>query len=130
MPVGDQFTLRSIVGYSTLLGDSGEGGLQTFEYGFVFGWSIPHNELPLPNVQEFIPAFELKGETELNKDNPSHNSLLGDVVFRFNLNAIGQVQPRPGIGFVFPLDSGARQDTHWGVFVSFVYYVNTLSPSE
>jgi hypothetical protein len=59
--LGDRFTLQSIVGYSTLFGGEAEGGLQTFEYGFVFGYTIPHKELPLPGVQQFIPVFELKG---------------------------------------------------------------------
>ncbi len=115
------FTLQSILGYSTLFGPGNDGGLQTFEYGFVFGYTIPHNQLPLPDVQEVIPFLELVGETELNKDDPGHNSLLGNAGFRFNLKAIGRVQPRPGIGFVFPIDSGARQDTHWGVITSLVF---------
>ncbi|HEV2327886.1 MAG TPA: hypothetical protein VGY56_03750 [Verrucomicrobiae bacterium] len=114
------FTAQSVLGYSTLFGP-GDGGLQTFEYGFVFGYTIPRDQLPLPDVLETIPFLELKGESELNKDNPGHNSLLGNAGLRFNLKAIGQVQPRPGIGFVFPLDSGAHQDTHWGVIVSLVF---------
>lgn len=119
LKVGD-FTLQSILGYSTLFGP-GDGGLQTFEYGFVFGYTIPHSKLPLPDVQEFIPVFELIGETELNKTDPGHNSLLGNAGVRLNLNAIGRVQPRPAIGFVFPLDSGAREYTHWGVIASLVF---------
>jgi hypothetical protein len=115
------FTAQSILGYSTLFGPGQEGGLQTFEYGFVFGYTISHTQMPLPDVQETIPFLELVGETQLNKDNPGHNSLLGNAGFRFNLKAIGGVQPRPGIGFIFPLDSGAREDTHWGVITSLVF---------
>ena len=115
------FTAQSVLGYSTLFGPGDDGGLQTFEYGFVFGYTISHYRLPLPYVQETIPFLELVGETELNKDNPGHNSLLGNTGFRFNLKAIGRVQPRPGIGFIFPLNSGARMDTHWGVIVSLVF---------
>jgi len=115
------FTAQSIFGYSTLFGPGDDGGLQTFEYGFVFGYTIPHSHLPLLDVLQSIPFLELVGETELNKDNPGHNSLLGNAGFRFNLKAIGPVQPRPGVGFVFPLDSGAREDVHWGVIVSLVF---------
>ena len=115
------FTLQSILGYSTLFGPGDDGGLQTFEYGFVFGYTIPHDKLPLPYVQDLIPFLELAGETELNEDQPGHNSLLGNAGFRFNLKAIGRVQPRPGIGFVFPMDSGAREDIHWGVITSLVF---------
>lgn len=115
------FTTQAILGYSTLFGPGEEGGLQTFEYGFVFGYTIQHNQLPLPDVLQTIPFLELIGDTEMNKDNPGHNSLLGNAGFRFNLKAIGRVQPRPGIGFIFPLDSGARENTHWGVITSLVF---------
>jgi hypothetical protein len=120
LKVGD-FTLQSVLGYSTLFGPGEEGGLQTFEYGFVFGYTIGHEQLKILCVQEIIPVFELRGETELNKDNPDHNSLLGNAAIRFNLKSIGRVQPRPGIGFVFPIDSGAREETHWGVITSLVF---------
>lgn len=115
------FTTQSILGYSTFCGPGEEGGLQTFEYGFVFGYTIARNRLPLPDVLETIPFLELIGETELNKGNPGHNSLLGNAGLRFNLKAIGRVQPRPGIGFVFPMDSGAREQTGWGVITSLVF---------
>lgn len=115
------FTTQSVLGYSTLFGPGDEGGLQMFEYGFVFGYTISHSQLPLPDVLETIPFFELVGETELNKENPGHNSLLGNAGLRFNLKAIGRVQPRPGIGFIFPMDSSAHEDTHWGVITSLVF---------
>lgn len=114
------FTAQSVFGYSMLFGPGEEGGLETFEYGLVFGYTIPYRHLPVPGVLESIPFFELKGETELNKADPGHNSLLGDAGFRFNMKAIGRIQPRPGVGIVFPMDSGARADTHWGVITSLV----------
>jgi hypothetical protein len=119
--LGDHFTLQSIVGYSTLLGGGPDGGLQTLEYGFVFGYTIQREELRLPGVQQIIPVFELAGETDLNKGNAGHTSLLGNLGLRANLRTIGAVQPRPGLGFVFPINKAARQDTHWGVFLSLVF---------
>ena len=115
------FTLQSIMGYSTLFGPGDDGGLQTFEYGFVFGYKIDHQRLPLPGVQQIIPVFELSGATELNKDDPGHNSVLGNAALRVNLKAIGRVQPRLGLGFVFPLNENARADVHCGVFTSLVF---------
>jgi hypothetical protein len=120
LKAGD-FTLQSVLGYSTLFGPGADGGLQTFEYGFVFGYTIPRRAVPLPDVQELIPVFELIGETELNKDNPGRNSLLGNLGLRLNLKAIGPVQPRPGFGFVFPINEAARDDVHWGVVASLVF---------
>jgi len=119
--IGAHFTAQSIFGYSTLFGPGDDGGLQTFEYGFDFGWTFQHRELPLPGVLQFIPVFELAGETGLNKGKSGQTSLLGNAAFRLNLKTIGDVQPRLGVGYVFPLDHNARTEVHHGVFVSLVF---------
>jgi len=119
--LGEHFTMQSLFGYSTLLGGGDAGGMQTFEYGFVFGYSIPHSQLPIPGVQQFIPMFELKGETGLNQGESGHNSLTGNACFRVNLRSIGRVQPRLGMGFIFPINNNARADVHCGVVTSLVF---------
>jgi hypothetical protein len=121
LKLGDHFTLQSVFGYSTLFGGGPDRTLQTFEYGFVFGYTIQHDELPLPGVLQLVPVLELSGETELNKADHGHNSLTGDLGFRANLKTIGGVQPRLGLAFVFPVDRGARDNTHWGVITSLVF---------
>jgi hypothetical protein len=121
LKLGDHFTIQNIEGYSKLFGGGDAGGLETFEYGFVFGYSIEHEQVPIPGVQELIPVLELQGATGLNKDQPGHNILLGNAAFRLNMNAIGSVQPRIGIGYVFPVDQGARQQLHWGIYTSLVF---------
>jgi hypothetical protein len=118
---GTHFSLQSIVGLSMLYGGDADNGLKTFEYGFVFGYTIPRKELQLPDVLQFIPVFELIGATELNHGDPGHNSLTGNAGFRFNLKPVRSVQPRLGAGFVFPIDNGAREDMHWGVITSLVF---------
>lgn len=115
------FTLQSIFGYSMLFGPGEEGGLDTFEYGLVFGYNIPHKTLPLPGVDRLIPVLELQGETELNKSNAGQNSLTADAGLRANLKTIWGIQPRPGIVFVFPVDNGAHMQTHWGLMTSLVF---------
>ena len=117
----DQFTLQSIIGYSKLSGSGEDGGLENFEYGFVFGYTIPHEQLPLPKVLQLIPVFELTGETQLNNGDPGHNSLMGNAAVRFNMKTIGRVQPRLGVGYIFPIDNGAREDMHCGVITSLVF---------
>ncbi len=117
--LGDHFTLQSVLGYSRLFGGGAEGGLETLEYGFVFGWTIQHKQLRLPRIQQLIPMFELDCATALNKD--VQTSVLGDVGFRANLKAIGFVQPRLGFAYVFPISEAARQNTHWGVVTSLVF---------
>jgi hypothetical protein len=65
--------------------------------------------------------FELKGETQMNHENSGRNSLLGNACFRLNLNTIGRVQPRIGLGFVFPINGNARVDVHSGFVASLVF---------
>ena len=114
------FTAQAILGYSMLYGPGDDGGVNTFEYGFVFGYVLPHSALSVPGVDRFIPVAELSGETQLNKTDAGHKSLSADIGLRVNCKSIGRIQPRPGIAFVFPLDSGARQETHWGIMTSLV----------
>ena len=119
--LGDHFTLQSILGYSTLVGPGEDGGLQTFEYGFVFGYTIPHEQLPIPGVLQVVPVFELLGETALNHRQKGDTTLEGDAAVRVNLKTIGNIQPRLGVGYVFPIDNNARQDLHWGIVTSLVF---------
>jgi hypothetical protein len=119
--LGDHFTLQSIFGYSTLSGGGEDGDLQNFEYGFVLGYTIPHDELPIPGVESLIPVVEFSGATQLNHEDHGANSVLANIAFRANLKPIGGIQPRLGWGFVFPITKDARADTHWGVFTSLVF---------
>jgi hypothetical protein len=121
LKIGDHFTLQSIFGYSTLIGPGEDGGLQTFEYGFVLGYTIQHDELPIPGLQQLIPMIELSGETALNHEDHGESSLTADVGFRANLKTIGRVQPRLGVAFVLPINRTARNDVHWGVVTSLVF---------
>jgi hypothetical protein len=121
LKVGDHFTMQSILGYSVLSGPGEDGGLQTFEYGFVFGYTFQHAELPIPGVLQFIPVVEFTGETALNHEDHGRNSVLADVGFRANLKPIGRVQPRLGVAFVFPVEQNAQEDVHWGVVTSLVF---------
>lgn len=121
LKLGDHFTLQSIFGYSTLSGGGVDGGLQNFEYGFVLGYTIPHDELPIPGVQQLIPVIEFSGATQLNYEDHGANSVLANVAFRANLKTVAGIQPRPGLGFVFPVTNDARKETHWGVYTSLVF---------
>ena len=121
LKIGEHFTLQSVFGYSTLFGGGETGGLQTFEYGFVLGYTIQHSELAIPDVLQFIPIFELSGETELNHRDRGRNTIVGDLGFRADLKAMGPLQPRLGIGFVFPMNRNARAELNWGIVTSLVF---------
>ena len=116
-----RFSLQTIVGVSFVTGPGEEGGSQALEYGFTFGVTIQHKELPIPGVQQIIPVFELSGEHALNKEDAGTNSLTGLVGVRINTVAIGRIQPRLGVGYIFPINDVSREDFHSGVFSSFVF---------
>lgn len=118
--LGSHVTLQSICGYSILSGPGEDSGLHTFEYGFILGYTIPHKELPIPGVEQLIPIFEVSGEKQLNHDD-THNSVLANIGFRANLKAIGRIQPRIGVGYVFPMNEVARDDVHHGIYTSLVF---------
>jgi hypothetical protein len=117
--IGDHITIQSIFGYSMLTGPGDDGGLHTFEYGVLAGFTIHHKELPIPGVESIIPLFEMSGEKEVNHDNS--NSILGNAGIRINLKSIGPIQPRLGVGWVFPMTDAARQDVHAGIYTSLVF---------
>ncbi len=118
--IGSHLSLQSIAGYSILSGPGEDSGLHMFEYGFIFGCTFQHEELPIPGVQQFIPMFEVKGEKQLNHGE-SHNSVIANAGFRVNLKAIGSLQPRLGVGYVFPMNEVAREDIHHGIYTSLVF---------
>jgi hypothetical protein len=119
--LGDHFTLQSIFGYSTLFGPGPDRNSQHFESGFVFGYTFQHKELPIPGVQQFIPMFELKGESAINPHDAGRTALLGDLGFRVNLKAVGWAQPRLGFAFVFPLNNLERRNEHWATITSLIF---------
>ena len=119
--IGKHFTVQSILGWSSLLGRGPEGGLQNFEYGFVFGYTLQHSELPIPLVEQFIPMMELNGARALTKEDAGTDALTADVGFRINTKPVFGVQPRLGAAFVFPLDSGGRQQETSGFVLSAVF---------
>jgi hypothetical protein len=80
--LGQHFTVQAIAGYSTLFGPGEDGGAQTLEYGFDFGYSITREQLHIPHVQQLIPLFELSGETAMNHGESGRTSLTGLAGFR------------------------------------------------
>lgn len=74
----------------------------------------------MPGIARIVPEVELVGERGLNNGDQT-NILTATAGVRLNLNPIGVVQPRVGIGYVFPIDQGAREEMNWGVVSSLVF---------
>jgi hypothetical protein len=121
LKIGQQFSVQTVLGYSTLFGGGGNGGQETFEYGVAFAYGFPHSRLPLPGVQELTPLFEVIGEKGLNEDESGQNSLLGSIGFRLDLKPIGELQPSLGLGYMFPFDNAAQSEVHWGIVTSLIF---------
>ncbi|HEY8749552.1 MAG TPA: hypothetical protein VIM11_16330 [Tepidisphaeraceae bacterium] len=119
--LGEHFSVQTVLGYSFLFGSAPDGGKHTFEYAAVLGYSFERNDVRFPGTERIIPILELKGETGLNKEDAGHNNLSGTLGVRFNLESIGQLQPRLGLGYVFPIDKRARDEFRWGIVTSLVF---------
>jgi hypothetical protein len=118
--IGDHFGLQTHAGYSTLFGDD-VNNLQTLEYSADFSYNIDATQIPLPHqVLALVPIFELAGERPLNHGDFNDN-LTGVLGGRINLENLGPASPRLSVGYIFPIDKGARDDFSWGVVVSFVF---------
>ncbi len=116
--LGNHFTIQSVFDYSVLAGGGDDGGAQSFEYGFDFAYTLPHEELAIPGVLEFSPMFELNGELGLNEDEAGENSVLGSMGVRIVFKPVGGTEPSIAVGYVFPMDNAAREEVHWGVIAS------------
>ena len=117
----EHFSLQTVLGYSTLFGGGDQGGLQTFEYGFAFGYLLTEQELRLPGVQDLTLLLELSGERQMNQENTGDDSLLGSLGFRLNFKPLGELQSSLGLGWIFPVDNGAREEVHWGIATSLIF---------
>lgn len=96
-------------------------GENALEYNLVLRYNLERDQLKLPGVQRLIPIFELNGETALSHQQRGDNALFGTAGFRVSFTALGPAQPRLGLGYVFPIDSGARDQLRWGIVTSLVF---------
>jgi hypothetical protein len=118
--IGDHFGFQANLGLSTLYGGD-ENHNSTIEYSGDFSWIIDNTEINLPKeILGIVPMIEVAGEHRVNHGDFSNN-LSGVAGVRFNLANIGPALPRLGVGYIFPIDKGAREDFHWGVTVSLVF---------
>ena len=118
--VGQHMSVEASAGFSFLAGPR-EGGINTFEYNLVLGYNLEHEQLPLPGILRTIPIFEFNGERVVSGAGTGTNRLFGTAGLRLNLDSIGPAQPRLGLGYIFPIDQGARDEFRWGIVTSIVF---------
>lgn len=118
--LGEHFSLQAGVGYSAVIGPV-DGGVNTLEYDLVLGWNLEQEDLRLPGVLRTIPIFELNGSRGLAGEGAGENQLFGTAGVRLNFESLGALQPRIGLGIVFPIDQGARNELNWGIVSSLVF---------
>jgi hypothetical protein len=117
--IGEHFSTQTWTGVNFIVGPK-EGGHHEFRYGALLGWNVYHDEIPLPGTQSLTPLLELDGQTILAGPVRGQNRLFGVAGLRFNLNPLGAAQPRFGIGYLFPIDQGARNELGWGIQTSLI----------
>ncbi len=118
--IGEHFSVQTNLGLSYLIGPV-DGGSQTLEYGAALGYSIDREQLHLPGIVRLTPLLEIRGERGMNRGANGQSIVNGVLGARIDLHSLGPVQPRLGIGYVFPIDKGARNESNWGIVTSIVF---------
>jgi hypothetical protein len=118
--LGDHFGFQTHIGYSTLYGVDTPNH-QTLEYSADFSYSLDNSNARVPDgVLAVLPIVELAGYRGLNTHDLS-DQLTGLIGFRVNLDSIGPLSPRLGIGYIVPIDKQDRRNFSWGVETSLVF---------
>jgi hypothetical protein len=117
---GRHVTLQASVGWSSLVGPA-EGGVNTLEYAAVLGYSIERDQLRLPAVLRLLPLAEIVGERVISGPDRGVNRISATLGARVVFDSVGPLQPRLGLGYVLPLDAGARDEFRWGVITSLAF---------
>ena len=118
--VGDHLAIQASIGWAKLIGPE-NGGADAVEYGLSLGWVMQQRELHIPKILTLIPMAEWTGEQWLSGDEEGHKENFATVGFRVNTESMGFFQPRIGVGYVFPIDDGAREQMRWGILFSVVF---------
>jgi hypothetical protein len=117
LALGDHFSLQTLFTLSSSVGPT-RGSRESFEYSLAFAYAIEDEEFRVPHVERIIPIVELLGETALDGSSSGSNALTGTAGVRFELKSIFHLQPSFGVGYIFPIDKGGRDDIRWGVVTS------------
>jgi hypothetical protein len=120
LAIGNHFTLQTLFSFTHTFG-SYSAGRGSFAYGLAFGYAIEDEEFAIPRVERLIPMLELVGNTTLDGRLAGHDALTGTAGLRAEFKPIGSIQPTFGVGYIFPIDSGGREQTRWGLFTSLTF---------
>lgn len=117
LAIGQRFSVQSLFSISHTFGTF-QTGRDSFQYAAAFGYTIEDEDFSIPDVERLIPSVELVGNTVLDGSLAGHNALTGTAGCRVEFKTIGRIQPSFGVGYVFPIDRGGRDELHWGVITS------------
>jgi hypothetical protein len=120
LAIGNHFAVQSLFSFTHTFGTL-PTGRAAFEYGLAFSYAIEDEQFSVPHVERLIPSVELVGETALDGPAAGHDILTGTVGIRAELKPILGLQPSLGVGYIFPIDSGGRNELRWGIITSLVF---------
>jgi hypothetical protein len=100
----------------SLLGSGEDGGAEVLEYAGVLGYNI---DLPSP-LFRVVPIAEIDGETGLNHGESGTTILNGVVGANVMFEPVSVFQPKFLVGYVFPLNDHARDESDWGIVCSLI----------
>jgi hypothetical protein len=115
--IGNRFSVQTLFTFTHTFGTV-QTGRASFQYGLAFGYAIEDEDFRIPHVERLIPSVELVGNTALDGANAGHNALTGTAGVRAEFKPIAGLQPSFGVGYIFPIDGGGRDEIRWGGIVS------------
>jgi hypothetical protein len=127
LAIGDHFSVQSLFSFTHTFGTLSNSvgtqpiGRASFSYGLAFGYAIEDEQFSIPHVERLIPTIELVGSTALDGPAAGHNALTGTAGLRAEFKSIFHVQPSFGVGYLFPIDSGGREQLRWGILTSLTF---------
>ena len=119
LAIGDHFSVQSLFSISHTYGTV-SAGRDSFQYGLAFAYAIEDEDFSIPHVERLIPSVELVGNTVLDGKLGGSNALTGTAGGRAEFKPIGKLQPTFGVGYIFPIDRGGREQLRWGIISSLV----------
>jgi hypothetical protein len=117
LAIGNRFSVQTLFTFSHTFGTV-PAGRTSFQYGLAFGYAIEDEAFRIPRVERLIPSVELVGNTVLDGRTAGANALTGTAGLRAEFKSMGLFQPSFGVGYIFPIDRGGRNELRWGLIAS------------
>ena len=115
LAIGEHFSVQSLFAFTHTFGDT-QTGRASFQYELAFGYAIEDEDFKIPLID--VTPDPQRGTRRQHGSTAGHNALTGTASRRAEFKTVGIVQPSFGVGYIFPIDGGGRDELGWGIITS------------